>query len=183
MIAYAIGLVLFFEAHIVFTYPKLRPLLVEKLGVGLFKTVVSLQSLIGLGLIIYGWPDAWIDPVYEPLGYDTARIVAHGVMPFAILLLVGANFPSNLRRFVPHPMSTGMLVWAAFHLAANGDLRSVLLFGAFGLYALYDILISTASTPTKQPLIRDVLLVLISLVAYGGVIWLHGAVGGVPIIG
>jgi uncharacterized membrane protein len=40
-------------------------------------------------------------------------------------------------RITRHPFLWGVILWSAFHIAANGDLASVILFGAFLLLALF----------------------------------------------
>jgi uncharacterized membrane protein len=35
-----------------------------------------------------------------------------------------------------HPVLLGFAIWAAGHIIANGDLRSILLFGGFALFAI-----------------------------------------------
>ncbi len=53
------------------------------------------------------------------------------------MLLVAAFLPNSLKRFTRHPMLSGVTVWAAAHLLANGDLASLILFGSFGAFALF----------------------------------------------
>ena len=40
-------------------------------------------------------------------------------------------------RITRHPFLWGVVLWAAFHMAANGDLASVILFGTFLLLSLF----------------------------------------------
>ena len=74
-------------------------------------------------------------------------------------------------------MMLGVAIWAVIHLAANGDLASVLLFGVFGLYALAQLLwlAEPVAAPPPQPRHRDLILVAAGLVAYGVALALHGA--------
>jgi uncharacterized membrane protein len=61
-------------------------------------------------------------------------------MAVAFALVAVANIPGRIRRVLRHPMLAGILIWAAFHLLANGDLASNILFGAFALWAVFAIL-------------------------------------------
>lgn len=179
------GLVIFFAAHFLPRLKTLRASAVQNLGAGGYKGAFTLVSLAGLALIIVGYRSSDFIHVYVPL--ESSRAIAHALMPFAFLLIVSANFPCNMKRFVRHPMLWAVLLWAITHLAANGDLASVLLFGAFGLYAAVDMALVNAQEPAPRPVerprINDLLLVLISLVAYGATIWAHGAVFGVSVTG
>ena len=56
----------------------------------------------------------------------------------ALVLLVAAYVPSRIRTAVRHPMLASVKLWAFAHLLTNGDLASVLLFGSFLAYGVYD---------------------------------------------
>lgn len=141
MLPLVLGLLTFFLVHLVPTQPDLRRGLVERLGPGAYKAVISAVSLIGLILIIIGFgklqvmpgknPELWTPPVW-------ARHIAFLLMLPAMILFVAAEVPSHLRAAVKHPMLAGIKIWAAAHLLANGDLASVLLFGSFLAYGIYD---------------------------------------------
>lgn len=176
------GIALFFLAHLILPRAAVRAQ-VGDVGVKLGVTAIA---GVGLVLIILGYPDASLEPVYEPIEYSTARALAHGLMPIAILLVLAANFPkTNVKRFVAHPMMLGVLIWAAVHLAGNGDVRNVILFGSFGLYAL--LILFVLGGPLKKrdpaPILWDVGLVVATIGTYGFLIWAHRVIGGVAVVG
>lgn len=179
----AAGLVLFFGIHLAISIGPCRRAIGQALGETPKKLLVTVVSFVGLGLIIYGYQQAPFDPVYNPL--SEARGLAHAVLPLAFIALAGAHAPSNIKRYLRHPMSLAVLAWAAVHLAANGDLASVLLFGAFALYALLDILVTSRPGPPPPPRPRsnDLIAIVAGIVAYSAAMWAHGALFGVPVIG
>src|SRR5258707_8176099 len=56
----------------------------------------------------------------------------------AVILVVAAYIRGRIYTTVKHPMLTGIKLWAAAHLLANGDLGSIILFGSFLGWAVYD---------------------------------------------
>lgn len=173
-----VGLAAFFGAHLIPSLGGVRDGVVARLSLNGYKLAFTLLAGVGLVLIILGYQRAAFTPVYTPLDPATARSLAHTVMPLAFILLAGANMRSNLKRYVAHPMSLGVLLWAGVHLANRGDVASILLFGAFALYALFNIVTGKRGpTPPVQPRIKDLILIVAALVAYGAAIFLHGYFG------
>ena len=78
------------------------------------------------------------EQIFEPS--LTARTFLPAAMAIAFVLVAVANVPGRIRRLVRHPMLMGVLIWAALHLLANGDLASNVMFGAFALWAVFAIL-------------------------------------------
>src|SRR5947208_16973360 len=56
----------------------------------------------------------------------------------AVNLVVAAYIRGRIYTTLKHPMLTGIKLWAAAHLLANGDLGSIILFGSFLAWAVYD---------------------------------------------
>src|SRR5262245_41422068 len=137
------GLALFFAAHLIPTRPQLRTRLVDSVGSGLYSGLFALVSLAALALIVMGYgqmhglgrenPQLWVPPSW------TRHLTMLLMIP-ALILLVAAYVPSRIRAALGHPMLMAVMLWAAAHLLANGDLASVLLFGSFLAYGLYDMI-------------------------------------------
>ena len=175
-----LGMVLFFVPHFLGIL-GLKNGLKQRLGEGPFKGIYSLLSLAGIVLIVMGYRDAPFDPVYTPM---EGRAVPHALMPFAVILAAGANMKSNLKQFIRHPMALAVLLWSISHLSVRGDLASLMVFGAFGIFAILNMTLTKAAPlPPTQPRAKDVMLVVAGLVGYGAIAWLHGAIGGVPVMG
>jgi uncharacterized membrane protein len=54
-----------------------------------------------------------------------------------MVLLAAAYLPGKIKARAKHPMLLAVKIWATAHLLANGDLGSILLFGAFLGWAVY----------------------------------------------
>ncbi len=136
-----LGLLIFFVVHLVPTESDLRRGLVDRLGANGYKAVFSILSLIGFVLIVVGFgklqvmpgknPEIWAPPVWT-------RHLAFLLMLPSFVLIVAAYVPSHIRTAVKHPMLAGVKLWALAHLLANGDLASIILFGSFLAYGVYD---------------------------------------------
>ncbi len=169
------GLVIFFGIHLLPLARDVRARLIGRFGEAAYKIVFSLLSALGLYLVVTGRGQVPFTPLYAPPGWGAP--LAKGLMLPALVLLVAAYLPCNIRRVVHHPMLLGILLWSVGHLAANGDLGSVLLFGSFGLYAIVDGLASMrreSPTQVRLPFWRDGLAVVGGLLVYGLVFHLHG---------
>ena len=177
------GLVLFFGVHIVPMYPAVKASLERRLGAMGFKGLYTLVSLAGFALILLGMSRATFHAIFAPRAW--AAPLATFVMPLAFCLLVAAYVPNNFRRVLRHPMLSGVLLWALVHLAANGDLASILLFGSFGAYALVDMISvnrrSAAPAVARQPLGMDILVLVIGFAAFWLVRHFHEPLFGVRV--
>lgn len=194
MLLLVLGLVLFFAIHLVPTQPELRRGFVARFGEGAYKGAFSLVSFAGLMLIVYGYhklqvmpgknPDLWYPPVW------TRHVAATLMMP-AIVLLVAAYVPSRIRDAAKHPMLLSIKLWALAHLLSNGDLASVLLFGSFLAWAVFDRIsvrrrsaLGPLGARTGGPLFNDLLVVGAGLAAYAVfALWGHKLLIGVAPFG
>ena len=69
---------------------------------------------------------------------DWTRWVAIVLMLPAFIFLVAAYVPGQIKAKLKHPFLVAIKTWALAHLIANGDLASIILFGSFLAYAVYD---------------------------------------------
>lgn len=143
----------------------------------------SLVALIGFILIILGMGRAPSLQLWTPPSWG--RQVAIVAMPVALTLFIGAYMPSNLRRFIRHPMLLGVALWATVHLLANGDLASLILFGSFGTFAVFDIWSANRRGAERSsqvaPLWQDALLLVAGAIVYVGILHGHGWLFGMPV--
>ena len=134
MLYLILGLVLFFTTHF---GAALRSRdagnIRDRLGYGPYMGVFSILSIIGLGLIIWGYGQARLDPANVVLwgAPEWTRHLILALMLFSLILLAAAYAPTGyIKKAVKHPMVLAVKIWAASHLIYNGDLASVLLFAA-----------------------------------------------------
>ena len=177
-----LGIVVFFGVHLVPISP-LKNILINRLGENKYKGLFSLIALVGLLIIIYGFGRADFYLIWGPLPYS--REIALALMPISMVLLAAANVQTNIKRFIKHPMLIAVLIWSFVHLIANGDLRSIMLFGSFGVYALIDIIFSkkvlTIEKTANYTLTKDVIVVIIGLLVYAIIVYFHRYIAGVVI--
>jgi uncharacterized membrane protein len=135
-----LGLVLFLGAHSTRIFAEnWRQGVLERLGEKTYKGVYTLVSLLGFGLLIYGFdqvrwdsPALWMPPVW-------VKHVAALLMLLSLVLLACAHAPRNaIKAKLHHPMVLSVKVWALAHLLANPRLADVVLFGAFLLWSVLD---------------------------------------------
>lgn len=167
--------------------PGVRNGLQNKLGEGPHKGIVALLIITALALMIYGWRTAQYEFVYDPPTWG--RHLNMLTMIFAILLFGAAQGKSWVKQAIRHPMLTGVVVWSAGHLLANGDSRSVVLFGGLGLWALISIFTVSRNEgawvkPTETATMgREILSVVIALVLYIVLFGMHRFYAGVALAG
>src|SRR5260221_8416300 len=134
-----LGLMLFLGVHTLTTQRKLRASVIASTGEGGYKIGYALASTVGLVLIVWGFAHyratGWID-VWQP---PTAlKHITVALMLPAVILVVASYIRGRIYTVVKHPMLTGIKLWAAAHLLANGDLGSIILFGSFLGWAVFD---------------------------------------------
>lgn len=141
MLLLILGLVIFLGVHLLPTVPELRAGLRERVGAGAYQAAFSVLSLVGFAVIVLGYHKLQINPGKNFVLWDPpvwTRHIALALMWPAMIFLVAAYVPSRIRNALKHPMLVAIKVWALAHLLANGDAGSLLLFGSFLAFAVYD---------------------------------------------
>jgi uncharacterized membrane protein len=185
----------FFAVHLLPTSPEMRNGLAARFGDLGYKAVFSILSLIGFALIVIGYHKLQINPGKNVVLWDApvwAQHITWLLMLPAMIFFVAAYIPSRIRTALKHPMLAAIKLWALSHLIANGDLASLLLFGSFLAYGVYDR-ISVKRRGAMGPLgastggiINDVLVVVIGAGLYWFLLtqghqWLIGVHTGFPV--
>ena len=186
-----LGLVLFLGIHTLTTQRGLRARVIGSMGEGGYKIGYALASIAGLALIVWGfaWYRAtgWIDVWYPP---TALKHIAVALMLPAVILVVASYLRGRIYTTVRHPMLAGVKLWAAAHLLANGDLGSIVLFGSFLGWAVFDRISLKHRADSGAPPIpvgglgNDLIAVAVGLVAYLALAFaFHPVVIGVPVVG
>jgi uncharacterized membrane protein len=140
---------------------RLRDALTARLGAGPYRGLFSLASLAGIGWMVYAYRRAPLVPTWGLLvGFRPAAYVL--VFVAFLFAVIGILTPSPTRvgmedkldpqaargmvRITRHPFLWGVGLWAATHLVVNGDLASLILFGALLVLAIG----GTASIDAKR---------------------------------
>jgi uncharacterized membrane protein len=191
LIVMVAGLAVFLGTHLVTTHRDLRAALFARYGASAYKVAYSVLSAIGLVLIVYGFSryraTGWINVWYPPVGM---RHLALALMLPATIIFASAYLRGHIWRFMKHPMLVAIKIWALAHLLANGDLGSIILFGSFLVWAVFDRITLKSREDLGGPPIpfggtrNDVLAVVVGCVAYVALVFaFHPAVIGVPVVG
>ena len=135
-----IGLAVFFGLHVFSAVRSREPGrdIKERLGYGPYMGLYSLISIASFVVIVYGFGVARGSSVlYTPPTW-LAHINLVLTIP-ALILLVASQIPAgHIKKATKHPMLLAVKLWALGHLLANGELNSVLLFGSFLAFAVFD---------------------------------------------
>jgi uncharacterized membrane protein len=136
----ALATAAFLATHFVSSTP-LRPALVRALGEWPYRGLYSLVAFATLGWMIWAYAAAPREVLFP--GY---RAVSLALMPVAFVLIacgyyrnptmVGADKllksddpARGIIRITRHPIMWGVMLWAAAHILARGDLKGLIFFG------------------------------------------------------
>lgn len=145
-----LAVVVFLLTHMIPALPRLRAGLVASMGRRVYLGAYSVLSLVVLAWVGHAYAQA----PYVPLWDHEPRLAwVPAVVMFPALLLVTAGLvrpnPLSLGRaagydparpgvlaVVRHPVPWGLALWAAAHMAANGDVAAWILFGLLLILSL-----------------------------------------------
>lgn len=192
MLLLVVGLAAFFLVHLIPTAPDVRRGIVERFGEAPYKVAFAIVSALSLALIVYGYaklgttpgknPQIWVPP-------HGARHAAMLLMLISFVLLAAAYIPSRIRTALQHPMLAAVKVWALAHLLVRGDLASMVLFGSFLAWAVYDrisVKRRAALGPlgaAKGGLAGDVAVLAVGIGLFVVMLlWGHARLIGVPLV-
>jgi uncharacterized membrane protein len=186
-----LGLVLFLGVHTLTTQRDLRAGLIASWGEGGYKIGYALVSLAGLVLIVWGFAHYRSDGMIEL--WTPPRALKHltvALMLPSVILVVAAYIRGRIYATIKHPMLSGVKLWAAAHLIANGDLGGIILFGSFLGWAVFDrISLKRRADPGAPPIPvggwgNDLIAVAVGIVAYLALVFaFHPVVIGIPVVG
>jgi uncharacterized membrane protein len=165
--------------------PASRENLVFKLGENAYKGLFSLFILAALLMIVLGWKAATPEHVYAPM--LRPGIVTSGLVLIGMVLFFSARLNGTIKKFVRHPQLTGVIAWSAAHLLANGDSRSLALFGTLGAWAILEILFINRREGSREglpalSLRHDAIAVVIGGISFGAVVYFHDWLFGVAVL-
>jgi len=186
-----LGLILFLGVHTLTTQRDLRARFITSMGEGGYKIFYALVSLAGLALIAWGFAEyratGWVDVWNPPKAFKHITVA---LMLPAVILVVASYIRGRIYTTLKHPMLTGVKLWAAAHLLANGDLGSIILFGSFLAWAVFDRISLKRRSDAGAPPIpvggpgNDLIAIAVGAVAYLALAFaFHPVVIGVPVFG
>jgi uncharacterized membrane protein len=167
-----LGLVIFVANHAFVNFRNERAALIARLGELGYRALFSLVSIVGLALIVWGYAHyraGGLIPVWSPPAF--MRHITVGLMLIAVIVLTAYFIPSHIKMWVKHPMLTSVKTWAFAHLLSNGDLGSILLFGAFLAWGVYARIAAKrrgdlGATSAPAGWTNDIILVVLGVVVF-----------------
>lgn len=143
-----LALGVFIALHMVPAMPALRQHLIDKLGRRAYFIIYSALSIIALLWVFHAaltldfialWDPApwhaWAALVLAPLGVFLVLAGLFSINPLSVSVRQPGSQKGAIVAITRHPVLWGFLIWAVGHVIANGDLRSLVLFGSFALFA------------------------------------------------
>ena len=135
-----IGLLLFLGVHSVrIVAEDFRSAQIARIGPVAWKGLFAVASLVGFGLVVWGYGIARQQPVVLWPSPAWLRHAAALLMLVSFVFLAAAYVPGNgIKARLQHPMVLGVKVWALAHLVANNTLADLILFGSFLIWAVFN---------------------------------------------
>lgn len=188
MSALILGLLMFLGMHSARIFAEgWRTQVIATKGPGAWKGLYTVVSLVGFGLIVWGYGQARLAPLVLWGSPAWTRHLASLLVLVAMVLLAAAYVPRNgIKARLHHPMVLAVKVWALAHLLANNTLADLLLFGGFLLWAALDFRAARQrdrAAGTVYPAgtwAASLTTVVVGVVAWGAfAFWLHTLLFGV----
>jgi len=170
MIKLTLGVLLWAGAHLI---PALavdfRGKLIDRFGENAYKGLFTLLMIAAIYLIVSGWKS--VPPANLYLPPDWGRHVAALLVLLGMIGFLAPYPPNNIKRLLRHPQLTGVKLWGVGHLLANGETRSLVLFGGLTAWAVLEVVLinrreGARTVPPAAPVRNDILLVIVAVAIY-----------------
>ena len=185
MLYLILGLVIFIGIHLVrMVAPQWREAKIVAMGEGKWKGLYSLVSFASLGLIVWGYSIARpaAQQIFTPPTWAPHLVML--LMAIAFILMMAGNLPTGrIKQAVKHPFIASIKIWSFAHLLANGDMASLVLFGTFLVYSVWNRISLKrrgAPDPIANSSSSDLIAIASGLLIWGiFVYWAHEWLFGV----
>ena len=150
MLSLVLGAICFAGIHLGVAGTTLRDRAIAVLGKGAYRAMFSIVSLAAVVWLVMAYKDApYVATWGIPEWWKPIAIVL--MLPAFLLAVIGlttpnptsvgqegrvARSPEGIVRVTRHPFLIGVGLWAMVHLIANGDVASLIFFGALAVTAL-----------------------------------------------
>lgn len=142
----------FVSLHFILSHRPVRDLLIARLGENGFSIVYSLIAIVTLVWTVAAYRAAPTTLVWSTPGW-LAVLVTGAMLPVAVLFVAGLSTPSptvvrgdtklqdqsagrGILAITRNPFLWAVAGWALLHIAANGDVASIILFGGLLVLAV-----------------------------------------------
>ncbi|TAH11031.1 MAG: protein NrnU [Curvibacter sp.] len=187
-----VGLIVFLGVHSIRILSEdSRTRLRNQLGENAYKGIYSVISLLGFGMLVWGFGVARETPLVlwtPPVGM---RHLASLLTLLAFVLLAATYVPGNaIKARVHHPMVLSVKTWALAHLLATGTAAHLLLFGSFLIWGVLSFVAARRRDRTQGVVYAAGSLQGTAVTIVAGVVawaafafYLHGALIGIRPLG
>lgn len=142
-----LSLIAFLLLHSVPALPPVRAGIIAAIGRKTYMVLYSAVSTLLLAWVFHAALNTPYVELWEPTG--SHAMVTLVLAPLGMFLVLAgllspnpasvtlrhAGQPGAIAVITRHPVLWGFLLWSGGHLIANGDLRSLILFGGLGLFS------------------------------------------------
>jgi uncharacterized membrane protein len=165
MVALTIAALVWIGCHVGIAGSRIRLVLAGFLGEVGFRVAFSVVSVLAITFLIIAYRDAPFLPLWQAPAW--LRWVFVGLMLVAFLLFAAAVLvrnptgiggdaalkqePRGILRVTRHPMLWSFALWAGVHVLGNGDVASLLFFGAFLVTSLAGMPSIDAKVSARDP--------------------------------
>ena len=161
-----------------------RKQIINNIGLGPYKGIFALLIVTSVVLIVLGWRSIETIDVYQPQSWG--RHVTFLLVSLTFILFVAARRATNIKRILRHPQLTGLALWSIGHLMANGDNRSLILFGWLGVWAILEMIMISRREgewikPELVPVKNDVITIVGGCVMYAILLMAHPYITGIKL--
>lgn len=178
-----LGILIWSLVHFVpATATGFRANMIKRFGTRWYKAAFGLLILLAVTIIILSWPTASSKLLYLPPAWAAFFTIFMTLIAF--VLFFAPYIDNNFRRMLRHPQLIGVSLWGLGHLLANGEARSVALFGGLLVWALLEIILLNRRDgawvkPEAVPTVADVRLLLAGAGFYSIFMYTHHLLFGV----
>lgn len=182
-----LGVLIWSVAHLLpSVLPEKRTELIKKFDEKKYMGIFAGVIVLSLILIIIGWRSSAVEILYNPpaLGRHLNMLF----MLVVIVLFAASHGNSRIKQYVRHPMLVAMHIWALGHLLANGETRSVLLFGGMLIWSAVSIYFINKRDGAWEkpaeiaPMDKEIKLLAIAVIVYLVLMFLHPYFTGMPVM-
>lgn len=154
-------------------------------GENAWKGIFALLIAASIGLMIAGWKSAGELELYVAPAWGGG--VAFICMLATSIMFFAPYMPNNLSRIIRHPQLAGIALFGIGHLAAVGNLRSIVLFGGFAIWAVIEVAFLNRrdgawEKPARVSRLCDLKLFLAGLGFFLIFLFTHGALFGASLL-
>lgn len=182
MLLLGLSVLAFALVHVLPGHASLKALLKRQFGAG-YGPLYGVLSLFLLGLMVWAYRQA--EPGWTYAVPSWGRHANFGLSLLGFVCLGIFLFRGSWRQHLRYPMAIGVLLWAAGHLLANGDGRSLVFFGGLALAAIAQAMLMARTATAHDTTVRNghnLMSVVAGIALYGIMTQLHYTVAGVPLV-